>query len=312
MAVAMLFYHTAANRAGLAQDFSMQLGLTLLQAGKIAVVSGLVQLFEPVLDVGWFWPIAMALGVVGTISFLLFPSSLERFLAAIAFLVAVWIAIIVDSPKTSEALGFSILILLHLLALSAFLKWSSWRRHLSALYDALLVSLCIGVGIVSTYVDWAAFVVMEVSSSQADTVFAAFGQKWPTQLLLTLSLLALIVWIGQGRWDMNRKATWFEPLAVTCAGVILLGLLSDPGILLALGLLILGYATHRSAHVVLGLLFAIGFGIRFYYALDLTLLEKSAILVASGLVLLASAGFIYWRGWQQSPESQIGEAKRHA
>ena len=48
-----------------------------------------------------------------------------------------------------------------------------------------------------------------------------------------------------------------------------------------------------------GLYFALAFGVRFYYALQLSLLEKSVILVASGLLLLMAAGYIHWRGWHK-------------
>ena len=306
MVAAMLLYRLGITKTGLGQDFSLQLALTLLQAGKVALVAGLVQYFEPLLNVGWIWPIVAALGFVGILSFLLFPSSLERFLAAMAFLVALWVAMVSDGPDTSGVMSFTSLILLHLLALAAFLRWSAWRRHLTSLYDALLVSLCIGVGIVATFVDWATVVLPNGQSPDVGVHFDAFFYTSPTQILLTMALIALILWAGRNQWTRSRTIWFDHPLLIAVIGVLILGGLSDPGILLALGLLVLGYATHRPAHSILGFLFALGFGIRFYYALNLSLLEKSAILVASGLLLLAAAGYIHWRGWNTKPESHPG------
>lgn len=301
MLAAMLLYRLGIAKTGLAQDFALQLALTLLQAGKLALVAGLVQYLEPLLNVGWIWPIVGALGLVGILSFVFFPSSLERFLAAMAFLVALWAAMVSDGLDTSGVMSFSGLILLHLLALGAFLRWSAWRQHLTSLYDALLVSLCIGVGIVATFVDWAAFVLPDAVSPASGLSFNVFFYTSPTQIMLTVALIALIVWAGRGRWMQSGPIALDHPLVLAIIGGLLLGALSDPGILLALGLLVLGYATHRPAHSILGFLFALGFGARFYYALNLTLLEKSAILVASGLLLLAAAGYIHWRGWARTP-----------
>ena len=121
---------------------------------------------------------------------------------------------------------------------------------------------------------------------------SSLALKWPVQGLLTVALMALILWVA-GR----HRARPSEAIILSLVGAVLLGVLSDPGILLALGIMVLGYATHRPQHSLLGLLFAIGFGWHFYYALELTLLQKSLTLVTSGMLLLAAAAYMHRRGW---------------
>ena len=304
MGLATLLHWVGREQKGLGQDFLIQMALTLLQAGKITLVIGLAQQVHEAYDVGWFWPIAGILGFVAILSFVLFPSSLERFVAAGAFFVAVWASLLIDSPDKWIEVSFNALVIAHLLVLAAFLHWRALRVRLTSLYDAVLVSLCIGVGVVATLVH------LPQDSELAENIpdlaegLSGFGQQWPTQLALSLSLIALILWIA-GR----HRAKLGEQLIAACLGVALLGLLSDPGIMLALGVMVLGYATHRPIHTLLGLLFAIGFGFHFYYALNLTLLAKSMLLIASGLLFLGAAAYIYHRKWSQD---EVNEEQSNA
>ncbi|PLW74938.1 DUF4401 domain-containing protein [Cohaesibacter celericrescens] len=292
MSVATLLYRSGLNSTGLKQDFLFQIGLTLLQAGKVSLISGLAMVAYDILDLGFAWPIVIILGLVAVLSFLLFPSSLERFVAASSFLISLWVCLLLDTSARWQGGMFTLLVIVHLFGIAAFLHWSILRRHVLALYDALLVSLCIGVGIIATFIKLTALGQVPQAVASFSLGLAGFSEKWPTQIALALALLALIFWVaGTGRSKLS------EPLLAACAGVLVLTLISDPGILLALGLMILGYATHRPAHILLGLAFALGFGFYYYYALDLTLLQKSAILIASGLLFLAAAGYIRWRRW---------------
>jgi uncharacterized membrane protein len=59
----------------------------------------------------------------------------------------------------------------------------------------------------------------------------------------------------------------------------------------ALVLVMLGFDRRRAGLVGLGSAFLIGFLGLHYYSLALTLMQKSAVLVGSGLVCLAGAAF---------------------
>ena len=71
--------------------------------------------------------------------------------------------------------------------------------------------------------------------------------------------------------------------------------LYTPGIIAALGLLLLGF--HRRSVLLLGLamLFVLVFGAHYYYDIELTLLAKSLALLGSGLLLLGLRLFILRR-----------------
>ena len=139
MLVALIFHRLGLARSGLSQDFAVQIGLTFLQAGKAAQVTAMVQYLDQWTEIGPLWLVTLSIGIVGGVSYMLFASSLERFLAALGFLIALWLAMVADGPDIPEALLFSGLILLHLLALAVFLRWAGWQWRLGALYDALLV-----------------------------------------------------------------------------------------------------------------------------------------------------------------------------
>jgi hypothetical protein len=111
---------------------------------------------------------------------------------------------------------------------------------------------------------------------------------------LTAALIALIGWASGGMEKLKS-----EPPAVACFGAVCLGVISAPGILLSIGLMILGYAQHdRLLLIVGGLLFPVFLSL-YYYNLDLTLMIKSGILVASGAVLLAGAAYMHYRGFDR-------------
>ncbi len=74
------------------------------------------------------------------------------------------------------------------------------------------------------------------------------------------------------------------------AGALVLGLVSlaAPGLASALLILLLGFAAGNRLMAALGILSLLGFVSHFYYSLHATLLEKSGILAATGLCLLAA------------------------
>jgi uncharacterized membrane protein len=68
--------------------------------------------------------------------------------------------------------------------------------------------------------------------------------------------------------------------------------LSTPGIIAAVALFVLGFDRRNRVLIALGIAFLVKFLALYYYSLDMTLLEKSIVLAASGLVLLAARAYI--------------------
>nr|WP_321483874.1 DUF4401 domain-containing protein [uncultured Cohaesibacter sp.] len=288
--LAALLHARGLRKTNLARDFYIQLALTLLQAGKVALVTGLAQIVHDTFGLDWFWTVSAILGLIMLLSFFAFPSSIERFVASFAFLVSLWICLLKDSPDDFELAGFNIMLVAHILALAAFLRWPLVRQKLTSLYDALLISLCLAVGVIQSFVSIGHQVWLDVSDDVQ--VFLGLGYRWSVEIILGVALITLILWIAGRKGSLGR-----EPVVASLLGAAVLALLSNAGILLAIGLMILGFATHRPGHTMLGLLFALFFGFLYYYNLDLSLLQKSMILIMSGALLLLASGYIYWRGW---------------
>lgn len=111
----------------------------------------------------------------------------------------------------------------------------------------------------------------------------------PISIALTIALLAITLWMGGGVAKVKASPN----LLLACAGIIGLGTLATPGILLALGLMVLGYGRHERPLLVNGAASFAAFLWLFYYNLDMTLLVKSTILAGSGALLLLARYHLY-------------------
>lgn len=118
--------------------------------------------------------------------------------------------------------------------------------------------------------------------------------SWPSVLVLNAALAVLA-------WRLLKEAgpqalREFGPLCLMA--VAALGgacFFGGPGLLAALFLLVLGHATGRRVLEVLGLVALPVFLFLFYHDLQVPLLAKSGIVIASGLVLLALRFFLMRR-----------------
>jgi hypothetical protein len=104
---------------------------------------------------------------------------------------------------------------------------------------------------------------------------------WPSSLLLSCGLLYLLLHLAGSK----RLAEPWMLLALVAT--VLLGIFTTPGILVAIALLITGYAFGDRILTGLAYLFLPCFLIVFYYALHIDLAYKSYVVAGSGLLLLA-------------------------
>ena len=130
----------------------------------------------------------------------------------------------------------------------------------------------------------------------------ALAVAMPCTLLLTMGHFlsvwpAAIVQVCAQLWLLNFALSTGQPRRVAVLGLsgtaaALLGLLSAPGILAATGLIILGHLERDALLRALGLLFLPVYLIAFYYNLDTSLLTKSGILIATGVILWAARWYL--------------------
>ncbi|MFO1303732.1 MAG: DUF4401 domain-containing protein [Burkholderiales bacterium] len=112
--------------------------------------------------------------------------------------------------------------------------------------------------------------------------------SWLATIALAAVLLAIVVRILRttGASLRSRAAT----LALATSAAVALAARPVPGIVVALAVLLIAHAEGRRALMGLALAGLLGALVQHYYALDTTLLAKSAALLATGVVLLL-AGF---------------------
>ena len=119
-----------------------------------------------------------------------------------------------------------------------------------------------------------------------------------SQLLLGGGLIWLYTWAGGGRACFRTE--WMK---VAVAATLVLAVIANPGLLAALGLLVLGYALGDKALLGLGFLFLPTFIVIYYYDLDVSLAYKSWVLAGSGLVLLIIRWYLGRRPWVREEAS---------
>ena len=146
---------------------------------------------------------------------------------------------------------------------------------------ALVFSLCVHVLILASG---------ELASADIAVISPYFAS-----LVLSGGLIALFGWAAG---DMAKLRT--QPLLLASTGALLLGLMAAPGMLLAIMLLVLGYARHERLLLATGATLIPVFLFLYYYQLEISLLQKSAALAASGALLLAGRFYLRRRGWDKS------------
>lgn len=131
-------------------------------------------------------------------------------------------------------------------------------------------------------------------------ILAPFDQPrlpdWPSGAILAGGLIFVLLKLGG--WLKGLKQEW---MVLSIAVICLLGAFTAPGILAALLLLVLGHGFSDKIITGLALIFLPVFLVVFYYAMDVSLLNKSFILVGSGAVLLVARWGLKQRPWAKEP-----------
>jgi len=271
---------------GRRNDFVENLSLALSIAGQALVIVGVGEISGPSVAAG-------ALGAIVTegIFLLVYPDPIRRFLSVAIAGVALGVLLKEGGvPRSFDAAAV-------LLAAGAGASWL-WKaeRGSGALAD-FQPPLAFGSVV-------ALFIVLQPSVWRQSELPVP---GWPSSIGLTAGLL-VVAWRILAE---HRLSLVSEPGLVAMVGIVLLGAMGwrAPGILAASGGLALAF--HRRSYILLGLaaIFLGLFGSSFYYWLDITLLEKSGALAASGILLLAVRQYIvvrYGRSQETVPTDREG------
>jgi hypothetical protein len=268
-------------------ELQRQSALVSVLTGQLLLVAGLGAMSES---------ITLAAGATvasSAILIALFDDGVYRFGATLAIVTAV--LMLSFERRVPYAMGL-------VTAAAAFIPVLIWRgspalhalhRRLDPVAWASATAAC-GLLALQAILD----AVIGTSGYSADFIRMLLPRAWP----LTFVFVALLVWLAlQVARDHGAAATAPPVLAAIGGAVAIGGLtLSTPAVSGALLLVMLGFDRRRNGLVGLSALFLVGFLGIYYYSLALTLLQKSAVLVASGVVCLAAAAFFRARAREAS------------
>ena len=243
-------------------NFLSQLSLALAFAGNVLVLVGVAEGFR----MRGIAPVLVTHAVVCAVVYPLYANGIYRFLAptALAALATAWI---VEEKHFAfmHALVAAEMLLVGLLFL---------RKKRPPLLTPLAYSAAAALPATLLFMNLTQVNVWGAKSAEP---------IWPSSALLGAGMIYLYLHLAGG--PRRLREPW---LILAIASTALLGLFTTPGILVAVGLLVLGYAYGDSILTAMSCLFLPCFLVFFYYALDIDLAHKSWVVAGSGLLLLVA------------------------
>jgi hypothetical protein len=284
--------------ADVEQEFKRQLALAGSLAGQVLVIVGVIGETRSAL-LGGLVALAMS-----TVLVPLVPDQAHRFmsgaigsiaaLAAMADLHLAWTAGDLGPLGTIVVRGTD-LAALAIVALTGYIWRIGIRERSRELADMLepvgygTVAALFGVLLFSSLFAVADDLVRGPQSTRVNA--------WHLGPLTTVGLTTALIALALAIFSEQRVKPRREAVLVALAAAVLLGLLtlSTPGLIAAVAVLTLGFDRRNRILVGIAILFLVKFASVYYYSLRMTLLEKSIVLVASGLLLLAARAYVELR-----------------
>lgn len=251
--------------------FPGQLALALSFAGNILLVFGLMKIVDRSASHGeTVLGLLISHGVVCTTIYILYPSTVYRFFAPLAFAVLATIWITVDL-KTFE--------MMHLLIAGEAMLFGLLLLHTrrTAFIQPLLHASATMLPATLFFMNYTQVVMQEWHVWRSIPA----SPMLPSSALLAVGMVYLLFRLSGGVKHVSQP--W---LIVAGVAILLLGAFTTPGILVALGLLMAGYAFGDRALTALAYLFLPCFLVVFYYSMNVSLAHKSGMVAGSGLILL--------------------------
>ena len=279
IALAIVLQQLSKYKKMIAHTFFMQYSFTAIAIGRFSFVYG----FSKYLDSKW--GITFALLAITFITYSIYKISIDRFLSTLAVLISISFDLFFYNDLNQYENFMQTLFFICLIVGAGFLlTYGKLKPAYIPLAYAFVFSIC--------------FIIFLI---QID--FTPNYKKWQFSLnygnaILTMALIAAIAW-AFGR----IKALKSEAFIFSSLGAVILGIFTTSPIILSITLMIFGYAKHDKILLTLGSLFLAAFLCHYYYSLELTLLYKSAILCASGALLLLARLYIHYRGWNKGDAS---------
>ncbi len=274
----LIFVGTAIFLATISRDrdntfkhsFLIQSSFCAMGVGKILFVMGFAMMFGR--DAGW--GVTLSTLIITAATYHVYRMSIDRFLSTLAIFTSLLINIVSERHfGTSTEIVLNLFFFIQIILAAVLLTHGRSKRGYIPLAYATAFSLCITV-----------------------IFFGVESELWrnsePYSLgfinaVLALALVALIGWAAGNLEKLKR-----EPLMPAALASVLLGIISAPGVILSICLMVLGYAKHERLLLLMGILLSPVFIFLYYYNLDISLMAKSGVLIGSGIILLAGRGYL--------------------
>jgi uncharacterized membrane protein len=262
----------AGGESNILHTFVMQCSFVCMGIGKILFVAAFAQFCRPHDE----WGVFLATLIISAATYHIYRLSIDRFLSTYAVFSSLFFNLVWERSLVGANLILLNLFLVGLISLAAAIFTSS---RLSRSYTPLGYSVVCALG-------------TAILSLSYWRELGQWDQRWVFNLAflniyMSAALLALIGWVAG-----DYRKLLHEPLSVAAMGALSLGLISAPGVIFAISLLVLGHARHERLLVVIGMISMPVFLILFYYNLNTDLMSKSIILTGTGFMLLAGRFYI--------------------
>ncbi len=265
LVVAFVIFRVARN------DFYEQFGLAVSFAGQALVFIGLAEFLEW-RGSGMWWMVAMVQAVIAVVM----PNFVQR-------LVATYVAVYALSTALAlHGAPFVTSVLVALIIAIIWLNEFAWHR-----WGVLVRPIGYGMTLALVQLEGQALFghsARLLLSRQEE--FQLLMPPWVGELALGLLLVAVVARLLSRNgepWGSRRMV-----VAMLVATVVAAVSLEAPGIATGLMVIVLGYSNGNRILVGLGIAALLFYVSAYYYTLETTLLIKSEILAATGVVLLAA------------------------
>ena len=238
-------------------SFLIQSSFCAMGVGKILFVMGFAKMFGK--DAGW--GVTLATLIITAATYHVYRMSIDRFLSTLAVFTSLLINI-VSERYFDASIVLNLFFFIQIILAAVLLTHGRVKRDYIPLAYASAFSICITI------------------------IFQPYSLTF-INAILTLSLVGLIGWAAG-----NLEKLKTEPLMLASLGSMLLGIISAPGVILSICLMVLGYAKHEKLLLLMGILLMPVFVFLYYYNLGISLMAKSGVLVGSGIILLAGRGYL--------------------
>ena len=253
-----IFAHHFAKNAG---TFVTQTTLSCMMCGHLMILFGVLEVMDSggdellILSITQTFLCALPIWVVRRSSY-----QVSSLLLASSF----WTYYAVDM---NSAWLFRLLLAVEVCGLGALVLWRARRNSFG-------YALALAIGATILFLDWAQSMIWNARFDEA---------LWPTNLIMAVFVAAI------GWHFLPREQRKHPKILLLFCMLVALAFLSSPGLLFTIALLILGYGLRDPIFGGLGLIGLPTFIVYFYYSLQVSLLQKSGILFASGIICLLAA-----------------------